>query len=1277
MSFLLTGRDALSDVFDDVGDAATRMARRMHAASMDADRNVRTFTRNTQDRMAGLRRDTSAGGKALEELGKVTKLLAPAAIPAAASLAPIAAGAGTVAVATLAMTAALVPQIGALSDAAEAEKEWEDAVAKSGARSQEAVAAHTAYVESVSKLPPETREAAAALGLLKDSYKQWSDSLAGDTVPTVTKGIAILNGLLPKTTGLVRATGAETDRFMTIIGGEMESPGLERLNSQFTTFTQKTLRGVNDQLVHLLRVSNTGQVGGKASEFMTWARAQGPTVASVLNSVATALIHVLDGASGVGVGLLQVVEVAARLVSAVPPEAIAMFLQLAIAMKLTKAAALGMAAGRTAIAMFGAQLVAMRTAAAATPGTLAAVRASIMALSRTAKVAIAGTGIGLLLIALSELSQRGRQAPPDVDKLTSSLRELGTTGKVTGEASKHFGTDLDGLYGKVRSLTDPTTTDKVQQFLVGWTGWDSTPVKEATENIGAVDDALAGMVKGGQSDLAAAALKRLTAEYGKGGRDTKEFTNKLGDYKAAIADAKFEQQLSADSMGLFGAQSQAVAAKLAAQTKSADGLRQSLQKLNDVQRQGLGGMIGFEASIDSAAKAAKENAGALDMSGGKLNLNSEKARTAATALSDLAGKTDEASASARESGASWETVNGIYKRGRTAFIESARAMGLSRTEASSLADQLLKIPDAKVRVDMSAEDATADLEAFNAKVKGAPGAKSVTLSTLSKGAEQILEGFGLKVKRLPDGSVTVSAKTGAALSGVKNVGAAVAALHDKSITIFTKKTTRIITEYQTNYLSGRSQHDITGATGGLFTGSGFAHRGKGYSVGGLVEGPGTGTSDSVFAPWLSAKEFVVNAKQTARNLPLLRAINDGKAGVGSLLGGRGGGSAMSGAGADAARGLADGMTGSTGLVVAAARKMASGVEAGIREELEIASPSKKTKALAADTGKGLVVGLTGSRDKIKSVAADLAKDIKTAFSGRKESSLLAYVNAQTNKLLAAATKRDAVAAKIAEAKGYKRELSTNARQGAGLSNLGMEPEQVTAGGIKAGLAAKLAQIKTFTSYIGILAKKGLNKSLLRQILNMGPEAGYAYASALVGADKMTFNSINVIQSTLDKSTTKLGEAGADALYDSGKNASKGFLKGLESQQDAIEDLMVKIAKGMQKALRKALGINSPARKLIPDGINTARGIGVGVLQGLPYIDSAMNIVAGRMTGVAGVGAVAGRAAVGGTGGGGVVYHVSVVVEQAMDPVAVGRELQRVLVQLGRAQGATVVLQPGR
>ena len=48
-----------------------------------------------------------------------------------------------------------------------------------------------------------------------------------------------------------------------------------------------------------------------------------------------------------------------------------------------------------------------------------------------------------------------------------------------------------------------------------------------------------------------------------------------------------------------------------------------------------------------------------------------------------------------------------------------------------------------------------------------------------------------------------------------------------------------------------------------------------YASGGLITGPGTGTSDSI--PILASdREYIVNARQTARNLPLLNAINSGQ-----------------------------------------------------------------------------------------------------------------------------------------------------------------------------------------------------------------------------------------------------------------------------------------------------------------------------------------------------------------------------------------------------------------
>ncbi len=452
----------------------------------------------------------------------------------------------------------------------------------------------------------------------------------------------------------------------------------------------------------------------------------------------------------------------------------------------------------------------------------------------------------------------------------------------------------------------------------------------------------------------------------------------------------------------------------------------------------------------------------------------------------------------------------------------------------------------------------------------------------------------------------------------------------------------------------KSVHEVVGATGGLFTGSTFRHRG--YSSGGLVDGPGTETSDGVYAPWLSKNEFVVNAKRTREHLPLLKAINSGQLGGG-----------LGGAGLDVGKGLIKGLDASAGGVDAASRRMAAAVVTGIKGELQIASPSKKTKSLMADVGKGMILGLTGSQAKIKATAKDLAADIWKAFDGSKDNRYVAMVNKQTKKLLDLAKKRDSIAARIATAKKYAGELTSSAREGAGLGNLGMEPEQVTAGGIKAGLAGKLAQIKQFTKYLGELGKRGLNKNLLRQILNMGPDAGYAYANALAGADKATFNQINSLQAQVDTSTTKLGQVGADLMYDSGKNASKGFLTGLLSQEKELKATMTKVAKVMQDSLREALGIKSPATKVVPDGINTTRGVAVGVIKGLPYIDQAMDTVAGRIAGRSASAAVVGRPAVAARRGG-TVINLNVEVRPGADPLAVWTEIRRGLLSLKRDLG---------
>ncbi|WP_030333830.1 hypothetical protein [Streptomyces sp. NRRL B-1381] len=449
-----------------------------------------------------------------------------------------------------------------------------------------------------------------------------------------------------------------------------------------------------------------------------------------------------------------------------------------------------------------------------------------------------------------------------------------------------------------------------------------------------------------------------------------------------------------------------------------------------------------------------------------------------------------------------------------------------------------------------------------------------------------------------------------------------------------------------------------------------------YAGGGPIDGPGTSTSDSV-PIWASRGEFMMQAKSVDKyGVSFMRAVNDGTLNLRSAASGISGGSGLAGAGVDAGRGLSAGLRGAAGEVDISARVMAAAVTAGVRAELEIASPSKKMRALMKDVGRGLILGMTGEKSKIAATAKDLVKDIWAAWAGvktTKDSRLVAMVNRDTKKLQTLATARDKLAARIKEAKEYAAGVRDNARRDASLGSLGIEEGQVTAGSIKAGLQQKLVKLRAFSTYIGILAKRGLSKVLLRQILDMGPEQGYAYANALAGASSSTLKSINATQAALTSGTDKLGKTGADLLYDSGKNAARGYLKGLDSQQAAIEKQMLKIAKSMDKAIRKALGIKSPSTVAAVSGGFFTQGVAKGAVDQLPVLDRAMDTVAGRM---ATMRPVVGRPAVVGTGAGGTVVHAHIKVE-SLDPFAAAREVQKALLKLGRSQGGAVTLQIGR
>jgi chorismate mutase len=1222
LSFLLTGRDELSRVLNSAGDAAQRLQRRLADTQSSGSNSLNRLSRDADGRLRDMQgRFTRAEGaisRSMEAMQASLMSLAPAAIPAAAgvagALAPVVAQTAAAGAAAAAYAVALGPQVAAMGEATEAEKAYRDAVAESGATSQEAAEAQVAYTRRLAQMPPATQKASVALGQFREQYRAWSDASAEDTVTPVTRAFAVLGAALPKLTPTVRGVGNELDRVVTLAGGAVSTPGFDRMMNRFSEFSTGTIRRANDALVRFMMRLESGEYSnGALAQFMDYARAQGPTVGAALRGIVEALGNLLQAGSEVGVGLLQVVNVLASLVSAVPPGAIAAILQIAIAIRAVKLAAAGLAAVRGALAGVAAATLAMQGAAAGATGGMAAFTAAMATMSRGAKLAVAGTGIGLLLILMSELSQMGQRTPADLDKMTVSLAEFADSGRLTGETARVLGRDFAEFDEALRGLARPDQWDQIRQGINELVGMDSAPVREWKGTLEDVDKALANMVSSGHGQTAAAAFDQLAARARSQGLTTAELRTQLDGYTTALKAQAFEQQLAAQSMGLFGAQAQSVQAKLDAQKASADGLRQSLHALNDTYLQARGDVRAMEAAIDAASEAVKAN-------GRTLSENTEAGRANNAALDAIVSTTMRAAESARANGASWSTVNGIYERGRAALLRTGAQMETTKGHAAALAAQILRTPNKTVMLRADAKDLQAKL-------------------THAKN----------QLARVPDSRrAEIRARIG-------QLQAAIAEARGYIVGI----------DGMTAHTYIYTNHIVTKSTG-----EARKRRGRtpgGLARGGLIRGPGTSTSDSV-PIMASNNEYMVRAAAVKQvGVPFLDALNSGRLGSGDLAG------AGAGAGADAGRGLAAGMSSSTTGVYSSARQMAAAVEAGVRAELQIASPSKRMQALAREIGNGLIVGMTGSREKIAATAKRLSAAITAAWAGSKSSvddRLLAMVAKNTSRLQTLSDQRIAIVKKIAEAREYANTLADSARAGAGLQRLGMDEGEVSAEGIRVGLIAKLDRIQKFAKRVADLGRRGLHKGLLRQILDMGPEAGYEYATALASADAATWSQIQVAQSQIDKAASGMALTGADAMYDAGRQAGRGFLTGLAAQQKDIERLMLDIARGMQAAIRKALGIKSPSRVMAQLGRYSTEGLALGLREQIPVLDRAVGQVAGRVSAAR---PVMGRPAAVAAGGGAREIRTEIHIHGAMDPVAVGREVQRVLLTLRRTQGINISL----
>lgn len=352
----------------------------------------------------------------------------------------------------------------------------------------------------------------------------------------------------------------------------------------------------------------------------------------------------------------------------------------------------------------------------------------------------------------------------------------------------------------------------------------------------------------------------------------------------------------------------------------------------------------------------------------------------------------------------------------------------------------------------------------------------------------------------------------------------------------------------------------------------------------IVSGLGSIFTQAKEAVMSRVRSLVGDAVDFIRGLP-----GKAKAALGNI------GSTLASAGRDLIRGMINGVKEMAGQLASAAKNVVKGAVDGAKNFLGISSPSKVFAEIGKFVGQGFIKGLTGTEADIKQAAEQVIGKIWDAFKGkntRLDDRLIANIRDTTKRLTKLAADRDAIAAKIQKANELATSVTTAALSIGSLQNVGQNAANIQ--GITDGVDAAVAKITKFNEQINALAKRGLRKDLLSQIIGLGPEQGAKLAATLTSATSAQLEDLNDAQKQLAAASKKLGQDSADRLFDAGKEASKGFLAGLKAQQDDVEDLMLTIARSMAKSIRAALGIKSPSKVFRQIGRYTMDGLGVGV-----------------------------------------------------------------------------------
>ncbi|MFJ8153972.1 phage tail tape measure protein [Streptomyces sp. NPDC094468] len=279
-------------------------------------------------------------------------------------------------------------------------------------------------------------------------------------------------------------------------------------------------------------------------------------------------------------------------------------------------------------------------------------------------------------------------------------------------------------------------------------------------------------------------------------------------------------------------------------------------------------------------------------------------------------------------------------------------------------------------------------------------------------------------------------------------------------------------------------------------------------------------------------------------------------------------------------------------------------------EVALRNAQRSAKVSISNTiATGLLKKLeTGTSSAIASAVKSVATKLLNAGYDR----TAANIQKKGARLQTLADKRASVQAQIKAANQYASDQASNITDFLSISGT----SATSVGGLISQLTG---QQKTATDFVNLsksLKARGASKALLQQLSDAGP--GSQLASILGGRTVTTQDiaKLNKLMSSGNTLATNFGKSMADLMYDTGKDAGRGFLSGLKSQEKALQKQIDKLAKDLVNSIKKALKIKSPSVVFRDEiGKNVVLGMAHGLDLHGHLVSSASQRLADRATGV--------------------------------------------------------------